>query len=91
MPKPKAKAKQTDDATNPRGKRTRTRDQASAAGAIAAGGFAGAVVAVGIWAAKQFWSIDVPATLAAPLTTIVSGVGSALYIAGSWLLQRWSA
>ncbi len=48
--------------------------------AITVGGVAGALVTVGIWAAKQFGDVDVPATLAAPLTTLVSALGLGIYI-----------
>jgi len=48
--------------------------------AITVGGVAGALVTVGIWAAKQFWAVDVPAMLAAPLTTLVSALGLGIYI-----------
>ena len=46
--------------------------------AITVGGVAGALVTVGIWAAQQF-AHEVPATLAAPLTTLVSALGLGIY------------
>jgi hypothetical protein len=46
--------------------------------AITVGGVAGALVTVGIWAAQQR-GVNVPATLAAPLTTLVSALGLGIY------------
>ena len=44
-----------------------------------------AVVTVAIWAAKQFWNVDVPATLAPPLTTIAITIGIGVVHVGRWL------
>jgi hypothetical protein len=48
---------------------------------------AGALVTVCIWAAKQFGGVDVPATLAAPLTTLVSALGFGIYIVVRWFTE----
>jgi hypothetical protein len=52
----------------------------SSAEVLTVSGISAAIVTVGIWAAKQFYKVDVPATLAAPLTTIVSAIGTLIYI-----------
>jgi hypothetical protein len=36
---------------------------------------AGALVTVGVWAAKEFWGIDIPAHVASALTTIGTVIG----------------
>jgi uncharacterized membrane-anchored protein len=59
-------------------------------GVIAAGTFSGALVTVGIWIAKTFYSVDVPAEIAAPLTTLVGGIGSAIYAVGRFLINKLS-
>jgi hypothetical protein len=60
-----------------------------ASGIIYAGGFAGAVVTVGIWAAQTFLDVEIPAMLAAPLTTIVATIGAVIYATGHWILRKW--
>ena len=56
--------------------------------ALTVTGVAGALVTVGIWAAKQFGGVEVPATLAAPLTTLASALGFGFYLAGRWFIER---
>jgi hypothetical protein len=65
-----------------------TQIPAGSAGTLAAGTLAGALVTVGIWVAKKFFGIDVPAELAAPLTTIVVSIGSGIYIIGLFLVRH---
>ena len=36
---------------------------------------AGALVIVGVWAAKEYWGIDIPAHVASALTTIATVIG----------------
>jgi hypothetical protein len=56
--------------------------------ALTVSGVAGALVTVGIWAAKQFGGVEVPAMLAAPLTTLASALGLGFYRAGRWFIER---
>jgi hypothetical protein len=53
--------------------------------ALTLGGVSAALVTVGIWAAKQFWNVDVPATLAASMTTIVTAMAVGISSGGRWL------
>ena len=74
---------------SPTDRRTRAgRPRGGSTEALTIGGVAGALVTVGIWALQQFGNIDVPATLAAPLTTIVSALGTGVYISVHWLIER---
>jgi hypothetical protein len=63
------------------------RRRSGSAEALTVGGVAGALVTVCIWAAKQFGGVDVPATLAAPLTTLVSALGFGIYIVVRWFTE----
>ena len=47
--------------------------------------FAAAFVTVGIWTAKKFFRIQVPAELTAPVTTIVVGICWGMQAFGSFL------
>jgi hypothetical protein len=47
--------------------------------------FAVALVTVGVWVMRKFFRIEIPAELAAPLTTIVVGICWVVQIFGSFL------
>jgi hypothetical protein len=55
-------------------------------GSVGTLAFAGAFVTVGVWVARRFFKIEIPAELAAPLTTIVIGICSGIQIFESFLL-----
>ena len=68
--------------------RSNRRRGGSSSEVFTVGGVAGALVTVGIWAAKQFGDVEVPATLAAPLTTLMSALGVGIYLAARWFMER---
>src|SRR5258708_17124871 len=53
---------------------------------------AGALVIVGVWAAKERWGVDIPNYLASALTTIVTGILTAIGVALEvlWaIIKQW--
>jgi hypothetical protein len=69
-------------------RKTPRRRQSERTEALTIAGVAGALVTVGIGAAKHFAGVDIPNTLVGPLTTLVSAIGIGICVAVRSLVER---